>query len=125
MIRCAKCGKEIHVAYTTAYGVMLCGECHDDYLMTDEGKVEYLISIAVGECPMSDYDADFLGHVASCWRKYRDQFAMSAAEIQLVEATAIRMGLLDDEDELDSLYHDCSEAELRKMGCFDNLNEED
>lgn len=125
MIRCAKCGKEIHVAHTTAYGELLCAECHDDYLMTDEGKVEYLFSIAVGECPASDYDADFLGHVAECWKKYRDRFAMSESELRLVEATAISMGLLDDEDETDSLYHDCSEDELRKMGCFDNLNEED
>jgi hypothetical protein len=30
-----------------------------------------------------------------------------------------------EEEELDSLYHDASEEELRAMGCFDNLNEED
>jgi hypothetical protein len=30
-----------------------------------------------------------------------------------------------EEEELDRLYHDASEEELRKMGCFDNLNEED
>lgn len=29
----------------------------------------------------------------------------------------------DDEEEfIDSAYHDCSEDELRAMGCFDNLN---
>lgn len=30
-----------------------------------------------------------------------------------------------EEELLDEMYHDCSEDELRKMGCFDNLNEED
>lgn len=30
-----------------------------------------------------------------------------------------------EEAETDELYHDASEEELRKMGCFDNLNEED
>lgn len=30
----------------------------------------------------------------------------------------------DEEEEIDALYHDYSEEELRKMGCFDNLNEE-
>ena len=29
-----------------------------------------------------------------------------------------------EEDEIDRLYHDASEEELRAMGCFDNLNEE-
>ena len=34
---------------------------------------------------------------------------------------------VDDEEEafIDAFYHDCSEEELRAMGCFDNLNEED
>lgn len=29
----------------------------------------------------------------------------------------------DEEDEIDRLYHDYSEDELRRMGCFDNLND--
>ena len=34
--------------------------------------------------------------------------------------------LLDDEDdEIDALYHDASEDELRKMGAFDNLNDDE
>ncbi len=35
--------------------------------------------------------------------------------------------LLGDEEEdlIDSLYHDASEEELRAMGCFDNLNEDE
>lgn len=31
----------------------------------------------------------------------------------------------EEEEELDSLYHDASEDELRKMGAFDNLDDED
>ena len=30
-----------------------------------------------------------------------------------------------EEEYYDETYHDYSEDELRKMGCFDNLNEED
>ena len=31
----------------------------------------------------------------------------------------------EEEEEIDRLYHDASEEELRKMGCFANLDEED
>lgn len=31
----------------------------------------------------------------------------------------------DEDDEIDILYHDASEEELRKMGAFDNLNDEE
>jgi hypothetical protein len=30
-----------------------------------------------------------------------------------------------EEQEIDRLYHDASEDELRAMGCFDNLNDEE
>ena len=30
-----------------------------------------------------------------------------------------------EEDDIDRLYHDASEDELRKMGAFDNLNDDD
>ena len=32
---------------------------------------------------------------------------------------------LEEEEMMDTLYHDASEEELRKMGCFDNLHLED
>lgn len=31
----------------------------------------------------------------------------------------------DDDEYIDEVYHDYSEDELRAMGCFDNLNEEE
>ena len=31
----------------------------------------------------------------------------------------------EEEIEIDELYHDCSEEELRKMGCFCNLTDEE
>ena len=47
-----------------------------------------------------------------------------------VEADACCFHIPNDEEDdeeilIDRLYHDCSEDELRAMGCFDNLNEED
>lgn len=32
---------------------------------------------------------------------------------------------LEEEEMIDTLYHDASEEELRVMGCFDNLHAED
>ena len=91
---CAKCGKPLGSYVTTAYGEVRCESCYDDYLMTDKGKVEYFIGICTGELPISDYDADFLGHVSVCWRNYRAQLDMSIAEVNLLEARAIDLGIL-------------------------------
>lgn len=95
MFKCAKCGKPIGTYITTAYGEVRCEDCYDDYLMTDKGKVEYFIGIVTGELPMSDYDADFLGHVSVCWKKYRSMLSISMAEVVLIEAKAYQLGLLD------------------------------
>ena len=32
-------------------------------------------------------------------------------------------GFFTEEDEIDDRYHDCTEEELRKMGCFNNLED--
>jgi DNA-directed RNA polymerase subunit RPC12/RpoP len=94
MIHCSKCWKEIENIFITAYGEARCEDCYDDYLMTDKGKVEYFIGIVTGELPISDYDADFLGHVSVCWRKYRDELPMSNKDIAQLEIQAICLGLL-------------------------------
>ena len=70
MERCAACGKELKSFSETAYGTKLCVDCWDDYLMTDRGKVEYIIGIVTGELDLKDFDADFLGHASVCWREY-------------------------------------------------------
>ena len=93
MARCYKCGKLLDNVLTTAYGEMRCEDCWDDYLMTDRGKVEYLIGITRGDYPMDYFDADFLGWVASCWKKYRDELNLTMLDIKLIEAKAEELGL--------------------------------
>lgn len=92
---CAKCGKPLEGEFfKTAYGEERCTDCYDDYLMTDKGKVEYLIGIVREDFPMYDFDADFLGHVVVCWKKYKDQLNMKLPEINRIEAKARVLGLL-------------------------------
>jgi hypothetical protein len=62
--------------------------------MTDKGKAEYLLGIVRGDFPMDYYDADFLGHVAVCWRKYRDEFNLTLKDLYEIEAKAEELGLL-------------------------------
>ena len=94
MERCIKCGKEISNPFITAYGERRCEDCWDDYLMTDKGKVEYLIGICRGDYPMSDFDADFLGHVAVCWNTYKEKLNISIQQIIAIEEKAEQLGIL-------------------------------
>ena len=93
MTYCNKCGRPVNTYKVTAYGDIRCLDCYDDYLMTDRGKVEYFIGLTTDELPIDDYDADFLGHVAVCWKKYRAQLNLTATEINLIEAKAKDMGI--------------------------------
>ena len=95
MERCCKCGKLLDEVLITAYGEKRCENCWDDYLMTDMGKVEYFVGICREDYPMSDFDADFLGWVSSCWNKYRDHLHFSENKIRGIEAKARELGLLD------------------------------
>lgn len=94
MKHCVKCGKETEAILTTVYGEDRCELCYDDYLMTDKGKVEYFVGICHGDYPMSDFDADFLGFLSVCWKKYREELNLSPKDISLIEAEATRLGLL-------------------------------
>lgn len=94
MEHCAKCGKELRSFSRTAYGENRCLDCFDDYLMTDKGKVEYLIGIVEGELDLKDYDADFLGHVAVCWNKYKEKLNLSIPKIIEIETKAEQLGIL-------------------------------
>lgn len=92
---CEKCGKILaEESYTTAYGENRCEYCWDDYLMTDKGKVEYLIGICEGDYPMSDFDADFLGHVAVCWNKHKESLDLSIPKVIEIETKAEQLGIL-------------------------------
>ena len=95
--RCFKCGKSIDSVketFITAYGKCCCETCYDEYLMTDKGKVEYIIGLANGELDLNDYDADFLSHVAVCWQTYRDKLAIPINKVYEIEAKAEMMGIL-------------------------------
>lgn len=94
MKRCAKCGKVLGEHFRTIYGEERCADCYDDYLTTDRGRVEYFVGICKGDYPMSDFDADFLGWVAECWKKNRDKTSLTMSEIESIEATAKNIGLL-------------------------------
>mgnify|MGYP003307167685 CR=1 FL=1 len=94
MIHCAKCGKAADKILFTIYNEPRCEHCYDDYLMTDRGKVEYMLNLVNGEIPMEEFDADFLGHVAVCWNKYRDELPISNKNIAEIEIQAAYMGLL-------------------------------
>lgn len=94
MKRCEKCGKPIKEVYTTIYGENCCEHCYDDHLMTDKGKPEYLFGIVSGQLNTNDYDSDFLGHVAVCWKKYRDELCLTMKAIKIIEDKAHELGLL-------------------------------
>jgi DNA-directed RNA polymerase subunit RPC12/RpoP len=91
---CVKCGKPLGTFITTAYGENRCEDCYDDYLMTDKGKVEYLIGLVNGELDIEDYDADFLGYVGVCWNKYRDELDFTLLKLYEIEDKAKQLGLL-------------------------------
>jgi hypothetical protein len=95
MARCEKCGKESNVCCVTAFGDTRCEDCLIDHLMTDRGKVEYMISLCQGEASMDEYDADYLGHIVSCWKKYRGELVLSPKDFNWIETRARELGLLD------------------------------
>ena len=94
MAYCVKCGKEIKELFVTAYGKIRCDICYDDYLMTDKGKVDYFVGLVNGILSIEDYDADFLGYLSVCWRKYRNELGLTMQAIQEIEEKAKQLGLL-------------------------------
>lgn len=94
MKHCIKCNRKVDTTFESLYGETMCEFCWDDYLMTDKGKVEYLVGIVRGDYPMDYFDADFLGHVATCWRRYIYEINLTDDEIAEIEAKAEALGLL-------------------------------
>lgn len=94
MSLCEKCEKRTNDVFISVFDEPLCEDCWDDYLMTDRGKLEYFIGIAKGDLPISDYDADFLGHVVTCWNKYKEELNYFKAIIESIETKAKNIGLL-------------------------------
>lgn len=91
---CSKCGKPTTEKLVSIYGEQLCEDCWDEYLFTDEGKVEYIVSIVYRNCKLSDFDADFLGFAAIQWYKNKDRFKLPEQDINLIESCAKILGIL-------------------------------
>lgn len=91
---CDKCLKKNYDTLLTAYGASLCEDCWDDYLFTPEGKVEYLLGIARGDYPATEFDADFLGEAAVQWQKNKNIFDIEDSEILRLETILKQLGLL-------------------------------
>ena len=94
MKHCIKCNRKVDDLFESLYSETMCEYCWDDYLMTDKGKVEYLVGIVRGDYPMKHFDADFLGHIAVCWRRYIYEINLTDDEIAEIEAKAEALGLL-------------------------------
>lgn len=94
---CHECGEYLCCgkAFSTAYGELLCADCYDDYLFTDEGKVEYLIGLVQGDYPMDMFDPDFLGELGVQWNKHKKHLALPEDTIIYVESKAKLIGLLN------------------------------
>lgn len=91
---CEKCGKQTLDTLINVFSEELCGDCWDDYLMSDRGKVEYFIGIVKEELPIEDYDADFLGHVSVCWNKYKGELNHASTMMTFYEEKAKELGIL-------------------------------
>lgn len=72
MIRCNKCNKVLGEYLLTAYGDAICEDCWDEYICTNEGKVEYLLGICRGDYPAAEFDDDFLKEVAQSWEENKN-----------------------------------------------------
>ena len=94
MMCCAVCDASHKELLKTAYGKYICGDCWDDYICTDRGRLEYLIGICNEDYPMSDFDADFLGQVVESWKIYGPATVLSNLELSEIENKARKLGLL-------------------------------
>lgn len=91
---CDACSNPKHDKLLTAYGTELCEDCWDDYLFTPEGKVEYLLGIARGDYPVTEFDVDFLGEAAVQWQRNKNVFDIENSEILRLETILKQLGLL-------------------------------
>lgn len=94
MKHCIKCNRKVDDLFKSLYGETMCEYCWDDYLMTDRGKVEYFVGLCNKDYPMSDFDADFVGHVAVCWVEHKHELKLDASEIEAIEAKAKALGIM-------------------------------
>ena len=91
---CDKCDTHHKELLKTAYGEYICEDCWDEYICSDEGKLEYLVGICRGDYPASDFDADFLGEVLMSWKRHHNKVVLPPHAVAAITLNAHIKGLL-------------------------------
>lgn len=91
---CTQCDSHNKDLLKTVYGDYLCEDCWDEYINSDEGKIEYFIGICSGDLSIEEFDADFLCEVAKSWMLYYLNLDLSAEEIIALTLKAEELGIL-------------------------------
>ena len=91
---CTNCGKTKCEILKTAYGDFICEDCWDEYINSDEGKLEYFIGICRGDLSIDEFDADFLCEAAKSWMLYYLNLDLSAEEVIALTLKAEELGIL-------------------------------
>lgn len=78
----------------TLYGEPLCEDCWDEYIESEQGKIEYFVLIANGAEDIRAFDADHLGEIISSWNKNKYNIILDEDEIEELEEIAFHIGLL-------------------------------
>jgi hypothetical protein len=92
-MKCKHCCHSGRLLFTL-YKEYLCEDCWEDYLNTQEGKIEYFIDVVNRIEPVSAFDADLLGEAAISWNKNKHKLGLSEKTIEEIEIRAISLGLL-------------------------------
>lgn len=90
---CSKCMKPRFIK--NAYGETLCEECWEEYLTTEQGKVEHFIYLVEGKGRVKSYDADALGEIVVSWKNNKHLINLDEDEIEEIEAAAFKLGILE------------------------------
>ena len=108
--------------------------------LTAEQKNEIMevvaMSFETGHFPIKtyfDFKEEFPNLGKEAWEYYTELANMGPAgfyeefkdDYDFDPDFVAEFGYDEEEEYIDRIYHDCSEEELRAMGCFDNLNDEE
>ena len=96
MLRCSKCDKAVGEYLLTAYGDAVCEDCWDEYICSNEGKLEYLIGICRGDYPATEFDDEFLLEAVESWNENKNLVKPHIPEqlFKMVEIKAQVLGKL-------------------------------
>lgn len=82
---CDKCTCYSKERLLSIYGELLCEDCWDDYMRTQESKVEYLVGLANADYPVEDFSINLIYFAMFQWYKNKDKFDISDDEITRIE----------------------------------------